>query len=95
MERTDAAGEPSEAPTEYVAIDVPDGVVCEKVFVERTPPDALHSEENLEEDDSFLSIGSETWEYEIAEGREDEFLAALKNSQMAIECVPLDEEVAS
>src|SRR3979411_428673 len=58
MERTDAAGEPTEAPTEYVAIDVPDSVVCEKVFVERTPPDALHSEENLEEDDNFLSIGS-------------------------------------
>jgi hypothetical protein len=95
MERTDAAGEPSEAPTEYVAIDVADGVVCEKVFVERTPPDALHSEENLEEDDSFLSIGSETWDYDIADGREDEFLAALKNSQMAIECVPLDEEVTS
>jgi len=52
---------------------------------------ALHGEEELDEDDSFLSVGSETWDYEIADGRQDEFLAALKNSQMAMECIPLDE----
>jgi hypothetical protein len=94
MERTGASGEPSEAPTGYIAIDVPDGVILDQSFVERTAPSALHSEETLEEDDDFLSVGSETWDYEIAGGREDEFLAALKNSQMAMECVPLDEEPA-
>jgi hypothetical protein len=46
----------------------------------------------LEEDDSFLSVGSETWDYEVADGREDEFIAALKNSQMVMEYVRLDEE---
>jgi len=92
MERTGVTGEPSEAPPDYVAIELPDGVVIEKLFIDRTEPDALHSEEALEEDDSFLSIGSETWDYEIADGREDEFIAALKNSQMVMEYIRLDEE---
>jgi len=91
MERTGAKGQPSEFPPGYVAIEVLEGVVLDKTFVDRTEPDALHGEEELDEDDSFLSVGSETWDYEIADGRQDEFLAALKNSQMAMECIPLDE----
>jgi len=51
----------------------------------------MHAEEILGEGDDFLSIGSETWDYDIAEGREDEFLAAFRNSGMGIECEPLDE----
>ncbi len=88
MERTGVRGEPSE----YVAIELPDGVVLEKLFIDRTAPDALHSEDALEEDDSFLSVGSETWDYEVADGREDDFIAALTNSQMVMEYVRLDEE---
>jgi hypothetical protein len=91
MERTGPKGQPSEFPPDYVEIEAPDGVVLEKTFVDRTEPEALHGEEELDEDDSFLSVGSETWDYEIADGRQDEFLAALKNSQMAMECVPLDD----
>src|SRR5262249_14118030 len=90
MERTGGAGQPSEFPPDYVAIEVSDGVVLEKNFVERTAPSALHSEERLEEDDDFLSIGSETWDYDIADGREREFLDAVRNSQIAMECVELD-----
>jgi len=51
-----------------------------------------HSEEKLEEDDSFLSVGSETWDYEIVDTREDEFLAAVKNSQMATDCERIAED---
>jgi len=91
MERTGVKGQPSEFPPDYVEIEAPEGVVLEKTFIERTEPEALHGEEELDEDDSFLSVGSETWDYEIADGRQDEFLAALKNSQMAIECVSLDD----
>jgi hypothetical protein len=91
MERTGAKGQPSEFPPDYVEMEAPDGVVLDKTFVERTEPEALHGEEEMDEDDSFLSVGSETWDYEIADGRQDEFLAALKNSQMAMECIPLDE----
>jgi hypothetical protein len=92
MERTGASGEPSERPTDYVAIDLADGVVRDKQFVERTEPAAMHSEDALEEDDDFLSVGSETWDYEVADNREDEFIAALMNSQMVMEYVRLDGE---
>lgn len=91
MERTRANGEPSEFPPDYLEIDLLDGVVLDRTFVERSAPAALHSEETLEEDDSFLSVGSETWDYDVADNREDEFLAAVKNSQMGIECEPLGE----
>jgi hypothetical protein len=92
MERTGPTGQPSERPTDYVAIDLADGVVLDKQFVERTEPEALHGEESLEEDDSFLSVGSETWDYSVRDGREDDFIAALENSQMVMEYVRLDGE---
>ncbi len=92
MERTNGAGQPSENPPGYVSIDTADGVVVDRTFVERTPPDAMHSEDRLEEDDDFLSVGEETWEYDIADGRDKEFLDAVKNSQIAIECIPMDDE---
>lgn len=76
MERTNAAGEPSESPPDYAAIDLPDGVVLDRTFVERTKPAALHSEERLEEDDSFLTVGSETWDHDVAAGRQNDFLPA-------------------
>ncbi len=91
MERTDGSGEPSEVPTEYLEIETADGVVLDKAFIERDKPEAMHNEESLEEDDSFLSVGSETWDYDVADGREQEFLDAVKNSQMVFECVALDD----
>jgi len=92
MERTNANGQPSENPPDYVSIDLADGVVLDRQFVERSEPEALHVEESLEEDDSFLSVGSETWDYSVAEGREDDFIAALENSQMVMEYVEVDSE---
>jgi hypothetical protein len=90
MERTDAHGEPSENPPDYLEIQAADGVILDKAMVQRDAPLALHNEETLEEDDSFESIGSETWDYDVADGREREFLTAAKNSKMVMECVPLD-----
>jgi hypothetical protein len=94
MERTNAAGDPSENADEYLEIETPDGVVLDKSFVERTKPAALHSEEVLEEDDSFLSVGSATWEYEVADDREEEFIDAIKNSQIAMEWQRLGDELS-
>ncbi len=48
----------------------------------------------MEEDDSFLSIGTEVWEYDVAEGREREFTDALKNSQMVVEYEALEETLS-
>ena len=91
-DQTDASGQPLTAPAGRAEVEFPDGIVLDKAFIERTPPDALHSEETLEEDDDFLSLGFEVWEYEIADGRQDEFVNALSNSQMVIDYQTLDEE---
>src|SRR6266404_8881917 len=91
MERTGADGERSEEPVDYLELELEDGVVNEAVFIERTKPTALHSQEVMDEDDSFLSVGSEIWEYDIEDGRERDFLDAVKNSQMVLECEVVDE----
>ena len=91
MERTDAAGERSEDPVDYLDPELDSGVVKEALFLERTKPSALHSQEVMDEDDSFLSVGSEIWEYDIEDGRERDFLDAVKNSQMVLECEVVDD----
>ena len=74
MERTDAAGQPTESPPEYVEIDLAEGVVIDRNFVERTMPAAMHSGDSIEEeDDRYLSVASETWDYDVAEGPGERF----------------------
>lgn len=91
MERTDAEGKRTENPTEYVELDLMDGVVLDQVFVERIEPDNLHVQEVADEDDSFESIATEVWEYDVADGRDQEFIDALKNSQMVMEYEAIDD----
>ncbi len=76
MERTDEAGEATENPTDYLAIQVSDGVILNRSFLQRDKPLALHSEEKLDEDNSFLSM--------------DEFEQAMRRSQMVMEFVKLE-----
>jgi hypothetical protein len=85
MERTDAEGNRTEKPAEYVELDLADGVVLDRNFVERIEPDSMHGEDVMEEDDDFESIATEVWEYDVADGRDQDFIAALKNSKMVIE----------
>ncbi len=91
-ERTAADGQPNENAPDEAALEVPDGVVLDRNFVERTVPDAMHNEEVLDEDDDFLNLSAETWEYDIADGRQQEFLDAVKVSETTMECVPLDDD---
>lgn len=91
MERTDGNGEPSENPPAYLIPELESGVVLESLFIERTKPAAMHSEDVMEEDDDFLSVGSEVWEYEVAQGREQEFVDALLNSQMVLDYEVIEE----
>lgn len=90
-ERNDAAGNPTENPPDFVEPELIDGVVLDAVMVERIEPDNLHVQEVADEDDDFLSIGTEVWEYDVADGREKEFEDALTNSQMVIEFEVLDD----
>ena len=91
MERTNASGDPSEDPRGYLDANLSSGIVLDATFIERSKPTAMHVEDKLEEDDDFLSVGSETWEYDVADNRRQEFLEALRNSQMVIEYVEVGE----
>ena len=45
------------------------------------------------EDDGFLAFGTETWLYDVADGREDEFKTALVASEVVIEFEEYDDEL--
>jgi hypothetical protein len=72
----DAPGNAAENPPEFVDPELMDGVVLDASLVE---------------DDDSLSLGSEIWEYDIADGRNQELEDALKNSQMVMEYEVLDD----
>lgn len=88
--RFNREGEPADNPIEF--LDLPEGVVEDAEFSEMIEPDNLHVEERMEEDDDFQSLGTEIWEMEVADGRDDEFITALKNSRMVLDYVALDDE---
>jgi|SRR5665213_1511681 len=82
-------GGQADAPASF--LDLADGIVAEAEFVERFEPDNLHGEESMDEDDDFLSLGSEIWEYDVVPGREQEFKDAVQNSGMAMEIDRMEE----
>jgi hypothetical protein len=90
-ERSDERGERAEDPTSFLEPELDDSTVLDAVFVGRTEPDALHSSDRTEEDDAFLSISSEIWEYDVAEGKDEDFRNALLNSGMVMEIEPLED----
>jgi hypothetical protein len=92
MERTDKAGNPSEDPPKFLVPELTDDIVLDATFVERFEPDSLHGQEVMDEDDSFLSVGTEIWEYNIADGCDREFTDALKNSKMVVEYEEIEDE---
>ncbi len=94
VERTDAAGNNVENPPAFVEPELTDDVVLDCRFVERLEPQNMHVQETPDEDDSFLSMGTEVWEYDVAEGREQDFRDALVNSQMVISFEEMEEDPA-
>jgi hypothetical protein len=89
--RFGSAGNEADDPTRHLSLA--DGLVLDVAFVERTEPTSLHVEERMEEDDDFLAFGTETWDFVIADGRDDEFRLALANSEVVMEFEELDEEM--
>ena len=84
-------GEPADDPKSL--IDPGDGVIQDASFVEMLEPAGMAVAEDLNEgtgsqnsnDDGFLGLGTETWLYDIAEGREQEFVDALRESQVVLD----------
>ncbi len=91
LERTNSLGDKTEEPTEYLELELPDGVVLDKLFVEQAEPTSQHVQGVMDEDDAFESIGTEVWEYDVAAGREQDFLNALANTRMAVEVENIDD----
>ena len=90
-ERTDEDGSPVEDPAQFLDVELADGVVKDAQIVSRDTPAGMH-EDGLREDDAFLSLESEIWEYDVSDDRTDEFVAAMQNSQMVMEFEALGEE---
>ncbi len=88
--RFNQEGEGSDAPVTF--LDLADGVVLDSTMVEEIEPDNLHVEETMDEDDDFLSLGTEIWDFDVAEHAQQEFKDALVNSGMVIEFDELDKE---
>jgi hypothetical protein len=89
-ERSGDDGEQADQPTDFLDGELDDETVLDARFVGRLRPDAQHSSDALEEDDSFLSISPEIWEYDVAEGKDQAFIDALRNSGMVMEFEPLE-----
>jgi hypothetical protein len=79
-------GTPSDIdPTVELDSDIDDGVIAEKVFVERLEAPSMHSQEMQDEDDGFLaSAAPETWEYEVVNDRAKEFMDAAVRARASV-----------
>ena len=91
-ERSDERGEKADSPSNMLESELDDETVLDARFVGRVTPDALHSSESIEEDDGFLSISPEIWEYDVAEGKDEAFKDALRNSGAVMEFDALEAE---
>lgn len=91
-------GEPSDDPKSLVSVE--EGVVENTELIEILEPAGLGVAEDLNEgagseesnDNGFLGIGSETWVYDIAEGREKEFTDALVESRVVLDFEEVPDE---
>ena len=90
QKRFNQQGEGSDAPVTF--LNLADGVVLDSTVVETIEPDNLHGDEHMVEDDDFLSLGTEVWDFDVAEDSQQEFKDALVNSGVVMEFEELGKE---
>ena len=96
--RFGADGEPADDPRSLVTPE--DGVIEDQEMLEIIEPAGLGVAEDLNEgsgseesnDNGFLAFGTETWMFEVAEGREKEFTAALVESRVVLDFEEVPDE---
>ena len=91
--RFTGTGEEGDSPSDLVS--PADGVVLDRVFVDRLEPPNRHVTDDASEageDDGFLTFGSESWMYEIADDRTSEFVHELQNSRVVLEYEEMEDE---
>jgi len=84
-ERASQQGGSAENPVGFLQSDLSEGIVRNSTFVLRSAPEAKHSTDPLEEDEELRALGTQIWEYDVAEGRDQEFKDALLNSGSIVE----------
>ena len=90
-ERSNQEGERADDPPSFLDNELDDDTVIDAVFVGRLEPEPLHGSDRIEEDDGFLGMATpEIWEYDVSDGKDEDFKAALQNSGMVIEFEPLE-----
>lgn len=90
-DRSNRAGEKADDPASFLEAQLNDeSIVIDSTFVGRLDPEAQHSSDIMEEDDAFLGLGTEIWEYDVADGRDQEFKDALLNSGVVMEYEELE-----
>jgi hypothetical protein len=91
-------GEPADDP--HSLVSPADGVVDDEEFIEIIEPAGIGVAEDLNEgsgsqesnDNGFLGFGTESWVYEVAEGRDEEFKAALVESRVVLDFEEVPDE---
>jgi hypothetical protein len=99
--RFSPAGQPADDPKSL--IDTEEGVVQDAEMVEILDPAGVGVAEDMNEgtgsqesnDNGFLNLGTETWVYDIAEGREREFTDALVESKVVLDYEIVPDETLS
>jgi hypothetical protein len=89
--RFNSEGEESDRPESFA--DFTDGVVLNAAKAEVIEPAGLHNQDVMDEDDAFLAIGTEVWEYEVASGREQEFIDSLELSEKVLQYEQVDDVI--
>lgn len=84
-ERSGKDGEKADNPASFLDAELDESTVLDSRFVGRLHPEAQHSSDELEEDDAFLSVSPEIWEYDIADEKDQDFKDALRNCGMVME----------
>jgi hypothetical protein len=88
-ERAAPKGRIRENPIGFLQGGRSDSVVRKSTFVLRHEPEFKRSADPLEDDADFRHLGTETWEFEVAEGKDQEFKDALLNSGSMVEFAPI------
>jgi hypothetical protein len=85
-ERSDEEGEKADDPASFLDNELDDETVLDSRMIGRITPESQHSSDRVEEDDGFLGMATpEIWEYDVAEGKDQDFKDALRNSGVVME----------
>jgi len=94
-ERAGAKGRVAQNPIAFLQSSPSSSVVRQSTFLLRKDPEFKGSTDPLGEDADFRHLGTEIWEYDVAEGRDQEFKDALLNSGSIVEFAPISQDGAN